>query len=70
MTTASSTFASYARKPGTVTNESPRILFDGRMTIMKLCGQCGEQMPHEIGKKVCILCAMNDEPETPPENPS
>lgn len=69
MTTASSTFATHART-ATVTTESPRIMMDGRMTITKLCQGCGEQMPHEIGKKTCLLCELEHEPATPAKNPS
>lgn len=69
MSEQSSIFSVHARsKPGTVTNESPRILMDGRTTITKLCKKCGQQMPHEIGKLVCILCEL-DEPKTTAQNP-
>ena len=68
MSAQSSIFSVHARsKPGTVTNESPRILRDGRMTITKLWKKCGQQMPHRIGKLVCMLCDL-DEPKTTAEN--
>jgi hypothetical protein len=51
-------FATVARdgKP-TVTDRPPRLTMDGQHTIMKLCAGCGQQMPHQVGAKVCILCA-------------
>lgn len=59
---AASSFASIARtstalsaKP-TVTYNVPRVTFGGQQTIMKQCQGCGEQMPHVVGAKVCILC--------------
>lgn len=71
MTTASSAFTSHARtSTATVTTDSPRIMMDGRMTIMKLCQGCGVQMPHEIGKKTCLLCELEHEPASTAENPS
>ncbi len=69
MTTASSAFSNHART-ATVTTDSPRIMMDGRMTIMKLCQGCGQQMPHEIGKKTCLLCELEHEPAPTAENPS
>lgn len=60
--TASSGFSSAARSPRIV--ESPRVIFEGQSTIMKVCKRCEMQMPHIIGAQACILCAM-DEDERP-----
>lgn len=33
----------------------------GAQTIMRLCLGCGQQMPHLVGYKTCILCEMDND---------
>ncbi len=63
-------FAMMARNSApTVVDDTPRILMDGRMTIMKLCRTCGQQMPHVVGSLKCVLCELdNDSPAPQPQN--
>jgi hypothetical protein len=67
MSAASSSFATVARV-GVGTISYPRVTFGGQATIMKQCQECGQQMPHVVGAKVCILCDGDDQPATQRED--
>jgi hypothetical protein len=68
MSINTSIFATTARSGSpTVTNTPPRIIMDGQQTIMKLCTRCQSQMPHKIGKQVCIYCEMDEDAIRPTE---
>ena len=54
-------FLLIANTPPKVIDKNPRVTSDGQATIMKLCVNCNEQMPHKVGAKVCILCEMEEE---------
>jgi hypothetical protein len=65
MSGSASQFATMARV-GTISY--PRVTFGGQATIMKLCQECGQQMPHVVGAKVCILCDGDEQPATKRED--
>jgi len=57
-----SRFATIARD-GRVTDEAPRVIYQGQTTFTKLCLSCGFHTPHVLvdGGSKCIICEPIEE---------